>query len=148
MKVKIWVVLYVCMCVFMEKENMYMYVYLCVCKTYSTYSYRDMCPYLQCIWRVEGNSVYHLSISLLFFETRPFTGIRDSVTGLGWRAINSQLSACFHLPSTGSRMARPGVLSWILAMGLRSSNTQQAEIFILNDHLTVFVADVFYVNYM
>lgn len=133
---------------------MYMYVYLLLWKTYPTYLCRDMCPYIQCIWRVEGNSVYDLSISLLFLETRPFTGIRDSVTGLGWRAINSQLSACLHFPSTGSRMARPGVLSWILAMGLRSSNTllaelsHQAEIFILNDHLIVFVADVFYVKYM
>lgn len=91
---------------------------------------------------------------LLFLETRPFTGFRDSMTRLGWRTINSKLSACLHLFNTGSKMVRPGLLTWILAMGLRSSNTllaelsQQAEVFILKDHLTIFVADVFYVKYM
>lgn len=120
----------VCVCVFMERQDMYIYVYSCMCKTYS---YRGMHPYIQCIWRVEGNSGYDCSVCcpllcLLLLETRPFTGSRNSVTMLGWWAINSQGSAYLHLFNTGGRMVRSGLLTWILATGLRSSNTLLAEL--------------------
>lgn len=156
LKVKIWVV-FVCMCTRIYGERGYLHICVLV-HVQNIFIQRYASTHSM---HLEGRGqlwvwLFYVLYTSLFVvsETRPFTSFRDLVTRRGWRAINSKLSACLHLFNTGSRTARPGLLTWILAMGLRASNSllaelcQQAEVFILKDHLTIFVADMFYVKYM